>query len=90
MALRWVASGALEASRGFRRLKGYRDIPKLVAALRALDNKIKHANVREVGRCHVVAASESLNCERDNSSRTSWLTKTRPGIQSPPRPRPCT
>ena len=49
MALRWVASGALEASRGFRRLKGYREMPKLVAALRALDNKIKHANVREVG-----------------------------------------
>jgi transposase-like protein len=49
MALRWVASGALEAARGFRRLKGYREVPKLVAALRALDNKIKHANVREVG-----------------------------------------
>jgi transposase-like protein len=49
MALRWVASGALEASRGFRRLKGYREMPKLVAALRALDNKIKHANVKEVG-----------------------------------------
>ena len=49
MALRWVASAALEASRGFRRLKGYREMSKLVAALRALDNKIKHANVREVG-----------------------------------------
>jgi len=57
MALRWVATGALEVSRGFRRLKGYREMPKLIAALRMLDNKInqnklKHANVanvREVG-----------------------------------------
>ncbi len=49
MALRWVATGALEASRGFRRLKGYREMSKLTGALRALDNKIKHANVREVG-----------------------------------------
>ena len=57
MALRWVATGALEVSRGFRRLKGYREMPKLIAALRMLDNKIKQnklkhanvANVREVG-----------------------------------------
>ena len=31
--LRWVAAGALEAVKGFRRLKGCGDMPRLVAAL---------------------------------------------------------
>src|SRR5258708_3108791 len=35
MMLRWVAAGVLEAVKGFRRLKGYADMPMLVAALRA-------------------------------------------------------
>lgn len=35
MKKRWVAAGMLEAERRFRRVKGYRDLPKLVAALRA-------------------------------------------------------
>ena len=30
--LRWVAAGILEAVKGFRRLKGHADMPKLVAA----------------------------------------------------------
>ena len=39
MMLRWVAAGVLEAVKGFRRLKGYADMPKLVAALvRAIIN----------------------------------------------------
>ena len=33
MMLRWVAAGILEAVKGFRRLKGYADMPTLVAAL---------------------------------------------------------
>lgn len=33
MILRWAAAGVLEASRGFRRLKGHKDMPKLLAAL---------------------------------------------------------
>jgi len=35
--LRWVAAGVLEAVKGFRRLKGHRDMPTLVAKLRARD-----------------------------------------------------
>ena len=35
MMLGWVAAGVLEAVKGFRRVKGYADIPTLVAALRA-------------------------------------------------------
>jgi transposase-like protein len=33
MILRWVLVGVLEAERGFRRLKGYKDMPALVALL---------------------------------------------------------
>jgi len=40
MILRWVATGVIEAARGFRRLVGYRDMPKLVAALRRRDMQL--------------------------------------------------
>ena len=40
MLLRWVAAGVLEAVKGFRRLKGHADLPRLVAALRARDQRI--------------------------------------------------
>lgn len=40
MILRWSAAGALEAERGFRRLKGYRQMTKLVVALQAHDAAI--------------------------------------------------
>lgn len=46
MALRWVATAAMEASRTFRRLRGHRDIPKLVEALRSRDSE---SNVRAAG-----------------------------------------
>jgi putative transposase len=46
MALRWVVTAALEAARTFRRLKGHRDLPKLVAALRARDAEMNRDNVR--------------------------------------------
>jgi len=40
MMLRWVAAGVLEAVKGFRRLKGYADMPTLVNALRARDRQM--------------------------------------------------
>lgn len=40
MMVRWVAAGVLEAVKGFRRLKGHADMPRLVAALRARDQRI--------------------------------------------------
>jgi putative transposase len=33
MRLRWTAAGMSEAQRGFRRVKGFRDLPKLIAAI---------------------------------------------------------
>jgi len=40
MILRWVTASVNEAARGFRRLKGHRDMPKLVAALDAHDARL--------------------------------------------------
>lgn len=40
MMLRWVAAGMLEAVKGFRRLKGYADMPTLVSALRMRDRQL--------------------------------------------------
>jgi putative transposase len=40
MVLRWVAAGVLEAVKGFRRLKGHKEMPTLVAALRARDHQL--------------------------------------------------
>ena len=40
MVLRWVAAGVIEAAKGFRRLKGHKDMPKLVSALRARDERL--------------------------------------------------
>ena len=44
MVLRWTAAGVLEAERGFRRVTGYRAIPKLIAALHAHDVAPRSAN----------------------------------------------
>jgi len=35
MALRWTVSAVLEAEKSFRRVKGHRDMPQLLAALEA-------------------------------------------------------
>ena len=40
MAVRWVAAGVLEATKGFRRLRGMNEMPKLVAALRTRDQQL--------------------------------------------------
>ena len=40
MVLRWTAAAILEAVKGFRRLKGHKDMPRLVAALRAHDQQL--------------------------------------------------
>ena len=45
MMLRWVAAGVLEAVKGFRRLKGCGDMPRLVTALRARDQRLGSVSV---------------------------------------------
>jgi hypothetical protein len=40
MVLRWVAAGVLEAVKGFRRLKGHKEMLTLITALRARDQQL--------------------------------------------------
>ena len=47
MVLRWVAAGVLEAEKGFRRVKGCKDMPAHVAALRAGDVRGSRGIVRD-------------------------------------------
>jgi transposase-like protein len=47
MVVRWVAAGVLEAVKGFRRLKGHKEMPKLVAALRVRDQQLGLAKKAE-------------------------------------------
>ncbi|MEW5982601.1 MAG: IS256 family transposase [Acidobacteriota bacterium] len=47
MILRWVTAGLLEAERGFRRLKGAKDLPQLVAVLRHRDRQLGLTSVAE-------------------------------------------
>jgi transposase-like protein len=47
MMVRWVAAGVLEAVKGFRRLKGHKAMPQLVAGLRARDQQLGIAETVE-------------------------------------------
>jgi transposase-like protein len=47
MVVRWVAAGVLEAVKGFRRLKGHKEMPKLIAALRARDQQLGLVKMEE-------------------------------------------
>lgn len=41
MVIRWVAAAAIEAARGFRRVRGFKSIPTLAAALRAHERSLQ-------------------------------------------------
>jgi transposase-like protein len=43
MIRRWVSFGLLQAEKRFRRIKGYREMPKLVAALRKVEAQVEVA-----------------------------------------------
>ena len=49
MVVRWVAAGVLESVKGFRRLKGHKEMPKLVVALRARDQQLGLASRERIG-----------------------------------------
>jgi putative transposase len=55
MVLRWVAAGVLEAVKGFRRVKGHKEMPQLVAALRAREQQAQDHRLSRERRveCHV-------------------------------------
>jgi hypothetical protein len=43
MIRRWTGLGLLNAAKRFRRIKGYREMAKLVAALRTVETKVEVA-----------------------------------------------
>jgi putative transposase len=47
MKKRWLAAGMLEAERSFRRVKGCREMPLLVAALRRHAERVRRAEYDE-------------------------------------------
>ena len=47
MALRWTAAGMLDAERSFRRVKGFRGLPQLAAALRRHADDVDKKEVRD-------------------------------------------
>jgi transposase-like protein len=49
MVLRWTAAGMLNAERSFRRIKGYKQMPQLVAALRGHAHPRTPADTEPVG-----------------------------------------
>jgi hypothetical protein len=44
MRLRWTAAGMLEAEQQFRRIRGHRELPLLLAALHREVNPTQHTN----------------------------------------------
>ncbi len=50
MILSWTAAGVFEAERHFRKVAGYRALPKLVTTLRAHDNAIAREQQLENGK----------------------------------------
>ena len=41
MVRRWIAAGVFEVTKGFRRVKGCKDMPQLVEALKVRDVQFK-------------------------------------------------
>jgi len=50
MILRWTAAGVLEAERHFRKVAGYRALPRLAAVLHAHDVAIERSRKVENGK----------------------------------------
>ena len=65
MVVRWVAAGVLEAVKGFRRLKGHKAMPQLVAALRARDQQLGLAVAVENVASSSTAPPLNFNSRRD-------------------------
>jgi hypothetical protein len=61
MMLRWTAAGMMEAAKGFRRLKAYKQLPALKAAL--LAHQAKHA-IRNSVADHVAHAATDRTAVR--------------------------
>lgn len=75
--LRWVAAGVLEAVSAFRRLKGYTDMPKLAAALRAHDQQFgsgrnSHMRLRHMSQSVVASQRHIPNRSALAGRHNNW------------------
>ena len=70
MMLRWCGAAVLDAEQRFRRIRGYREMPKLIAALRAPASPCRSAHNRRGG----FRDPETLGCCR--------MTSLVPGVSS--------
>jgi putative transposase len=71
MVLRWTAAGMLNAQRSFRRVKGYKQMPQPVAALR------RHAHPATGRNAETITPRHSIRRDRHAKS-TSPVTPSRP------------
>lgn len=56
MVRRWMATALLDAAKSFRRIRGHKDLPRLIAALRARDERLRNENlITRVDRDRAVA-----------------------------------
>jgi phytoene dehydrogenase-like protein len=62
MVLRWTAAGMVNAERSFRRVKGYKQMPKLIAALR------RHAHPDTAHQPEMSASRHRVHMDRHRSS----------------------
>ena len=69
MVLRWVALALDEASKTFRKLRGYEAMPKLVAALRAHDAQLDTKSVDGSKRSRVIACTPPPKFNSDSGRR---------------------
>ena len=77
MALRWTAAAMLEATKGFRRLKAYKQLPKLRDALLALRAARAESRPCQSRRGRVGDGEQRLlicNTGRDISHGPSYVT----------------
>ena len=87
MVLRWVAAGVLEATKGFRRVKGCKDMPQLVAALTARDAQLGLGESSEVGDgCVVVNRAAAQFQQRTGQPPDNWriVMFSNSGMGDPP------
>ena len=89
MVLRWTAAGMLNAERSFRRIKGYKQMPQLVAALHRHAHPETPENTENLSvpppRVHR-ESSPKIHADRDTLPQAGGVGSCRVSASSTPRP----
>ena len=81
MALRWTAAGMMEASKGFRRLKAYKQLPKLRDALLALRSGTRGDPCQPFRSCQPRRGRVVVNLSNAHPFATSSGTSPEEGLR---------